>query len=222
MMSVNWRGLAATMAASAGLLIVICCMDANVIEFAFSQSEDRKERKDTDTIVNRIQNTGDSADEVQSLINVLKHERQGNPEIIFEAIQRLGMIGDKRAIPILIDYIGFERKFEPRQKPYPGTVDHWDDPKPLPTRFPAISALFGIGKASVPALIGVIEDNPIDSVKSRNALFTIHFIFRDDLSRATEYLVDALNRAISLEKQRRISAAIEKTRLEKANQEKNL
>lgn len=199
-------------------LIIIGWTGASVVEFAFSQSEGKKE---TNSMTKQKPQNNNSVDELQDLIDLLSDKQGVSSTVKLEAIEKLGMISDERAIHVLIEHIGLERKFKPRQKPYPGTLDHWDDPKPIPTRFPAVAALFKIGKASVPALLKLIEDNPDDAVESQNALFTVHLIFRDDLSKAVERLIVAFNNSITYEKQSRLSIALEKTRRVMETQERN-
>jgi len=189
-----------------------------VIEIALSQNETTTDPKAAKM---KALTAGDSDDEVQKLIVVLRNAELGTPESKVDAIQRLGLIGDSRAVPILIAYIDFERKFEERQKSTKASVDHWDEPRSVATRFPAITALYQIGNASVPALIELIEDNPADMIKSQNALFTIHFIFRDDLSEAIYRLESGAKSQNNEEKRKRLLTAIRSSQVVKSVRKKN-
>lgn len=177
---------------------------------AFSQSESSNQPKP----MKQKQDQDNSNDEVQKYIELLSQTPAPSTTEMVEALHKLGSIGDKRAIPILIKNIAFERQFDKKPRVDPSVTDHWDDPKSLAWRFPSITALFQIGETAIPALITVIETKRIDSVESRNALYTIQFIFRDDLSEAIRVFKAAASRASTAEARKSLFDAIGKTRIE--------
>jgi hypothetical protein len=160
-------------------------------------------------------------DEVQKLIQVLEgsENRKKSPQLIVETIQKLGSIRDARAIPILVKYLDYEREFKPKQNQDPNLkidmveITHWQD-RPLIKRFPAIESLFQIGKSALPALVEVIKEGEMASVKSKNALETFQLIFRDDLSEGVKYLEDAMNASDTQTGMLRLSLALDETRAE--------
>lgn len=183
-----------------------------------SQTEKEMSNKIT---IEQKQNKVQSFDEVERLLQILRDDenKEKSPQLIVETIQKLGSIGDERGIPELVRYLDYERKIELAQnqdqdlKIDPVETTHWDY-LPLSSRYPAIGALFQIGKSSLPDLVKVIENEEAKSQKSQNALETIQLIFRDDLSEGVKYLEDAMNISTTQEGKQRLSVAIEKTRKE--------
>jgi hypothetical protein len=75
------------------------------------------------------------------------------------------------------------------------------------SRYPATSALTKIGEASLPALAKVIEENPPDSLMTRNAIYTVKSIFRDHPEKAESYLTEAAEKAATPQSQSRLKQA---------------
>jgi|GEM_PF-5515753 len=152
-------------------------------------------------------------EEVQQLIEVLKKKKE--PSEVVAAIKILGDMKAKEAIPELIKYLDYEKKYNDEQPKYVEgvKVDGMEIGKtiPLSGRYPATIALFQIGKPALPALVQVIEENEVESVKSENALYTIQFMFRDDLSKSIKYLKDAMNNVLFQDRKSRLANAVEKT-----------
>src|SRR5262249_12961572 len=67
------------------------------------------------------------------------------------------------------------------------------DPQPITTaeRYPAVVALFAIGKPALPAVTEVIETHESDSLESENATLVVYLIFREDPSAGIKYLEEA-------------------------------
>jgi hypothetical protein len=181
-----------------------------------SQTEKEMSNKIT---IEQKQNKAQSSDEVERLLQILRKDenKEKSPQLIVETIQKLGSIGDERAIPELVRYLDYERKIESAQsqdqnlKIDPVETTHWDY-LPLSGRYPAIGALFQIGKSSLPELVKVIENEKTKSQKSQNALETVQLIFRDDLSEGIKYLENAMNSSAAQEGKQRLLTAIEKTK----------
>lgn len=192
------------------LLIIACLIGIWVISVN-SQMEEKMNNKIT---AKQTQTSLQNSDEIGNLIKTLKNQelKKAFPQLIWEAIEKLGSIRDERAIPELIKYIDYEKKFEPRQKQDSNEITHWDDPKPISGRYPATAALFQIGKPALPALVKVIEAEDAESIKSQNALYTVQFIFRDNLSEGIKYLEKSINEFITKNEKSRLQKAIEDTR----------
>ena len=62
-------------------------------------------------------------------------------------------------------------------------------------RYPAIDALFQIGKPALPALCKVIASDAPASINSKNATLTIILIFRDDPQQGVNFLDDQASKA---------------------------
>lgn len=127
--------------------------------------------------------------------------RVGDPERVADAIEKLGRERAKEAIPELIELLTFEREVNTEMGEFRIIT--------LGARYPATSALFEIGEAALPALIGVVETHEEDSLASRNALYSISLIFRNDAAGAVNALQAAAARASSPEEARRLSKGAE-------------
>lgn len=189
--------------------LVIFLIWANAGDSVLSQTG----RIEGESVGKKQETNKQAQDEVETLVTLLRSKEPISPETIVAAIEKLGSLGDERAIPVLIERIALERKFEKRAKQDPNVVDHWDSPI-LSARYPAIAALFQIGQPAVPGLIKLIGQHPISSLESKNALLTLHFIFRDDLHVAIKRLKDAMKRPITREIKNRFASAVESTRKE--------
>jgi hypothetical protein len=146
--------------------------------------------------------------EVTQLLEIIKNRNlvTESPDKLAHVIEVLGQRRITEAIPDLIEYLDFRRihKWEGT-----GVVLH---PLPKEGDYPAVGALFSIGKPALPVLIKVVEENDIDSVKSKNALKIIQLIFREDLSEGVKYLESQLINSTSQDGKQRLQSAVEKTR----------
>jgi hypothetical protein len=106
--------------------------------------------------------------EVTQLLEIIKNRNlvTESPDKLAQAIEALGQRRITEAIPDLIEYLDFRRihKWEGT-----GVILH---PLPKEGDYPAVGALFSMGKPALPVLIKVVEENDIDSIKSKNALKT--------------------------------------------------
>src|SRR5262249_19097521 len=100
---------------------------------------------------------------------------------------RLGQMRAFEAIDDLTALLAFSPRF-------PGEVL---DPDGAPLnefqmeRYPAVGALFEIGRPALPALVRTIEANRVDSLEGQNALRSIQNIFREDLNEGARFLEHA-------------------------------
>ncbi|HEX8567992.1 MAG TPA: hypothetical protein VF648_20305 [Pyrinomonadaceae bacterium] len=148
--------------------------------------------------------------EVKQLLETIRNRNlvTESPDKLAQAIEALGQRQITEAIPELIDFLDFRRihKWEGT-----GVILH---PLPKEGDYPAVGALFSIGKLALPALIKVVEENDIDSIKSKNALQTIQLIFRENLSEGVKYLESEMIKSTSQDGKQRMQSAVEKTRAE--------
>lgn len=95
-----------------------------------------------------------------------------------EAIKRLYEADPIRAIPILIRYLDFEDEAVHKRFPREGQIDI-DEQNDVSQSmlFPAIGSLMHYGRVALPALVEVIENDPPDSTRSKNARRTVEIIF---------------------------------------------
>jgi hypothetical protein len=116
-------------------------------------------------------------DEIAYLLQVIRDTslRKNDPAKVVDAIQKLGSLRAVEATPDLVGLLTFQRRFAWETK------DGSQEIQPITTanRYPAVGALFQIGEPALPALLGVIENSPQDTVESRNATETIMYIFRE-------------------------------------------
>jgi hypothetical protein len=145
-------------------------------------------------------------DEIVRLISDLRDTRvrQDDPERLIKAIERLGDLKATAAIDDLIQLIGFRRTFSwerndgfvvERQPITPGN------------RYPAVSALFQIGKPALPALVQVIEGSESNSIESTNATYAVQSIFRENLPEGVKYLRHAAKQSFTVLMGQRLSTA---------------
>lgn len=147
--------------------------------------------------------------EVDHLIAVLRNDelRASDPTQVVKAIERLGQMRCTAAIDDLIKYMTFKRTYPWEKVPGTEMVNEIHPITPL-GRYPALGALFSIGKASLPSLVKVIEENESQTLSSENAVITVVMIFREDFSQAVEYLTRmAADKTDPLSKERLLSAA---------------
>jgi hypothetical protein len=143
------------------------------------------------------------SDEVKPLIQVLRDKelQKKDPDRVRQAILQLGYRGCAAAADDLATLLTFQYRFD-----WEGTRIRLH-PIFTPTRYPATGALAQIGEASLPALVKVIEENPPNSLMTRNAIYTVKSIFRDHPDKAESYLTNAAEKAITPESKSRLKQA---------------
>jgi hypothetical protein len=99
-----------------------------------------------------------------------------SPQCVASAVRLLSTYRSARAVPALVDALEF--RAEPR--PF-----HRTSPMEY---YPAIDALVSIGKVSLPELIQVLRQQGVDTMKGRNALETIGYIFSPSRGDGVAYL----------------------------------
>lgn len=130
-----------------------------------------------------------------------KHARANDPARVANAIEKLGREKAVEAIPELIELLTFEKEVNSEMGEFRIVTTG--------ARYPAASALFEIGEATLPALIHVVEAEGEDSLASRNALYSISAIYRKDSDGAVKFVEEAAARASSPEGSRRLLKAAE-------------
>ena len=143
------------------------------------------------------------SEEVAPLIQVLKDKelQKKDPDRVRQAILQLGYRGCAAATDDLAALLTFKYHFD-----WEGTHIRLQ-PIFTTTRYPATGALAQIGKASLAALIKVIEANPPDSLMTRNAIYTVKSIFREHPEKAEGYLTDAAEKTSVPESKSRLRRA---------------
>jgi HEAT repeat protein len=150
---------------------------------------------------------GESRDEeIAQLIAIIRNSqlRIEDPEKVVEAINKLGEMKAASAVDDLAQLLTF--RLVSRGERLTGMRSEAD------ARFPAVNALYLIGKPALPALVKVIENFDEQDLMSRNALNTMLSIFREKLSEGVEYVNQAASRS---------SSALGSQRLEKLAREMN-
>ena len=106
------------------------------------------------------------------LMELLKGDLQSTtPECIEQAVVRLGDFREASAAAVLVNFLDFKRPLNEREKL--GINMRWE-------RFPAVGALFSIGKPAIPALLATLRSEKITEVARQNAIRAVSTIFRDD------------------------------------------
>lgn len=192
---------------SFAIFCLIAILGINVI----SQN---KEITDDKVTVEDSQTKLQDSDETQKLIKILTDKKE-SADVILATIETLGNMKANEAIPILTEYLDYEKICNRNPPKYVEGVEI-DGTEIGPRRtcgsYPATSALIQIGKPSLPALVKVIEEEKSESLKSQNALYTIQQIFVEDLSEGVKYLEDAMNISATQMGKQRLLVAVEKTR----------
>lgn len=144
--------------------------------------------------------------EVSTLISVLRDSRlrQDDPERVIKAIERLGDLKAAAAVDDLIQLIAFRRTFSWERNG--GSILELQPITPG-NRYPAVSALFQIGKPALPALVKVIEGSESNSLENQNATYAVQSIFRDNLREGVKYLREAATQSFTRLMAQRLSTA---------------
>lgn len=148
-----------------------------------------------------------NSDEVKPLIQILQDSelQKKDPDRVRQAISNLGYRRCAAAADALAALLTFKYRFD-----WEGTGIRLQ-PIFTGTRYPATGALAEIGEASLPSLVKVIEENPPDSLMTRNATYTVKSIFRDHPEKAEVYLTDEAEKATTPQSQyclRQAAAAV--------------
>jgi hypothetical protein len=150
---------------------------------------------------------GESRDEeIAQLITIIRNSqlRIGDPKKVVEAINKLGEMKAASAVDDLAQLLTF--RLVSVGEILTGMRTEAD------TRFPAITALYLIGKPALPSLIKVVEDFDEQDLMSRNAWRAIFSIFSGKLPEGAEYVNQAASKS---------SSALGSQRLEKLAREMN-
>lgn len=150
-----------------------------------------------------IPKSSQSSKEVKQLIDILRNQRlqQVSPDKVVDAIKKVGRLKAVEAIDDLVKLITFNPVAE--EEKVIGIVTERS------ARYPAIDALFLIGKPSLPALIKVLEVRNREERTSINAVRTIASIFRGELPLAVKYLRNAASKSQSAQASKRLMSASE-------------
>ena len=153
--------------------------------------------------------------EVERLLAILNDQslKEQDPDSLVKAMHRLAdlqathRLGDFQstaAINDLVKLLTFKYTYY-WEKEAGGRLD----PQPITTaeRYPAIAALFTIGKPALPAITEVIETHESNSLESENATLVVYLIFRESPSAGTQYLTEASARASTPTAALRLSVA---------------
>lgn len=143
--------------------------------------------------------------EVAKLLAVLRDPNLANthPKQVVQAIQRLGQMRAVEAIDDLVKLLTFARRLPWERSDIVVEIQ----PIIPGNRYPATSALYQIGRPALPALVKVIELNDVESVPSRNAIYAIQNIFRNNLGEGSKYLQAAARVSLSADSSERLSKA---------------
>lgn len=164
-------------------------------------SEKPKEKKD---------NNND--DGIQEYIDILTTTRENvTSSRKVDAIKRLGNANKKRAIPVLIKYLDYE---DPSLRRSENSIDITDRDDIFPTKcFPAVGSLVQFGNEALPYLVRVLEEESLDSMRSKNASITIQFIFiRGNMMEGVLYLEKAASESKIPNGSERLLAAAQEMR----------
>lgn len=151
--------------------------------------------------------------EVVRLLQIVRDERlrTEDPDKVAQAIAALGQLRATAAVEDLIKLITFKRTF-PQERGTPEGVVNDIHLITREGRFPAIGALFEIGKPSLPSLVRLIADHDAKSLQSENALVAVRLIFRDQPQAGVQYLKDAGEKSSSSLARQRLLMAAEKVK----------
>jgi hypothetical protein len=130
----------------------------------------------------------------EQLISFLTEQRQAKTDtdcIVF-ALKKLGtdMNAPSSAAPLLAEYLDYKRPLTKGEQ-----AGVFLRPPTISELYPASSALFAIGKDSLPTLLRVIENEASSDQKRQNAVFTVMSIFREDESLGVRFLRQAAKSA---------------------------
>ena len=121
-------------------------------------------------------------------LEYLQRDRSAlRPDCIFYAMDQIGLKHYAPAVKTLIKYLDYRVPEDPAKARLPVIMRV----PMLGSLYPAITALFEIGKPAVPDLVGAIAGQDTTDVARNNAIEALFLIHREDVSEA----VALLNRA---------------------------
>src|SRR5579872_4502368 len=126
----------------------------------------------------------DTADLIRFLAKDKSKAISTNPNCVTYAIMRLGDAKTIEAAPVIADYLDYKRPFTPEEEE--SIRLHFS--MPLREFYPAVTALFQIGKPALPALSNAICKPNISSLALDKAVFTTMLIFREDPTAGIRFL----------------------------------
>lgn len=118
---------------------------------------------------------------------------------ISTVIKHLGQVHEVAAAHVLASYLDF---VDPATLPPPGGTAY------VRPDYPAISALFEIGKPATSELISAIEGSDSQTIR-QNASNTFMFVYRDDLAAGIRQLKKEQQAAKSADTRHRLNEALE-------------
>lgn len=144
----------------------------------------------------------DESKEAERLIALLQvpQIRDSDPDGVTEAIRRLGRIKDQRAIPVLAEYLDFERPLTDYEKAG-GKLAETMVP------YPARTALIRLGRSATGEVIKYIRGHGIESVGGNNAFWVLHYFYSSDLPELLD-LLDEESASAPEQEARRLREAI--------------
>jgi hypothetical protein len=151
--------------------------------------------------------------EIAQLIAIIRNSqlRIEDPKKVVEAINKLGEMNAASAVDDLAQLLTF--RLVSLGERLTGITTEADQ------RFPAVSALYLIGKPALPALVKVIENFDEQDLMSRNARYTMVAIFRGNLSEGVKHINQAASRSSSALGSQRLSiVAVEMNRIIRESQ----
>jgi hypothetical protein len=119
---------------------------------------------------------------------------------ITSMIKRLGDCHDVKAVHVLVDYLDY---LDPATAPRQGGESD------LRPDYPAINALFQIGKPATPELIAEIRHGASPLLR-RNATLAFLFVYRDDLASGIRLLKKEERTATTTDDRQRLNQSLEK------------
>lgn len=181
------------------LIIAFSLIFQSCVEKAVSEIRPQAKHEELKQFIN-VEVKQPGGKEVKELLTTIRDEqlRQNNPERVIQAITQLGERRGVEASDDLTQLLTFKRSLE---SDVTQIRSHFDD------LYPARSALFLIGKPSLPALIKAIESHESDSLASENAINTIMAIYQDSPSEGVEHLREASKSSSPEGSQRLLKAA---------------
>jgi hypothetical protein len=149
---------------------------------------------------------------ITELLSIIREPQiqDREPARLIKAIEELGDLKAIKAIDDLIQLLNLKREIKPATVQLDGIeIVDLDHPIVDSDLYPAVIALYHIGKPALPALVNVIKNTENDSLNYSNALCALKYIFRDDTKQGATYLRNLALQASSEEAARRLINAAE-------------
>jgi hypothetical protein len=136
---------------------------------------------------------------ISNLLTIIRDEQlqQRDPDLVLKIILQLEAMKAVQAVDDLVRLLTFKHSYycDYCKGESTDTFNEEEHSIWLPQHYPAIGALFKIGKPALPALIKVIESNEVDSLPSKNAVYTVESIFSQNYLEGAEYLREMATKA---------------------------